>query len=305
MNTYSLSIIAPAAERDAVNTALALLGYGPQTLTAPIFAETAPDSTEPPTHFGCHWWTNAATVAALDAIRNTTLANCQVLIRCPTADVIPTENTDIEGQVGTPEPTGTFGAVRGDFIEIRHKQFSGGLWGWRAEMRSQSGDFQPGVRAIGIYSDAACTQYLYTTGAFVLDVESGRYVTEWNSGDAEKATRYFALLYASLQEAIGELLSTEDVAVVYLKYGLPLEPHEEGSTWVDTGVTIAQLVGAGVYRVSGVPTLTLNQAIRLGDLPAGETVFTGYWPTTGTPSAYIKISQHVAAENGAKVWKWA
>ena len=80
---------------------------------------------------------------------------------------------------------------------------------------------------------------------------------------------------------------------------------EPGETWVDTGVTIAQLVGAGIYRVSGVPTLTLNQAIRLGDLQAGETVFTGYWPTTGTPSDYIKISPHVTAANGTKVWKWA
>ena len=75
-------------------------------------------------------------------------------------------------------------------------------------------------------------------------------------------------------------------------------------TWVDTGATVTQLVGAGVYRVSGVPTITLNQAIRLGDLPAGETVFTGYWPTTGTPSDYIKISPHVTAANGANVWKW-
>lgn len=125
MNAYSLSIIATASERDTVNTALELLGYGPQTLTVPIFAETALDSTEPPTHFGCHWWTNAATVAALDAIRNTTLARCQVLIRCPTADVIPIENTDIEGQVGTPEPTGTFanqpvclGASRNEGLEM-------------------------------------------------------------------------------------------------------------------------------------------------------------------------------------------
>ncbi len=78
-----------------------------------------------------------------------------------------------------------------------------------------------------------------------------------------------------------------------------------GATWIDTGVTIAQLIGAGVYRVSGVPTITMNQAIRLGDLPVGETVFTGYWPATGTPSDYIKISPHVTAANGAKVWKWA
>lgn len=77
------------------------------------------------------------------------------------------------------------------------------------------------------------------------------------------------------------------------------------ATWVDTGVTITQLVGAGVYQVSGVPTLTLNQAIRLGDLPAGETVFTGYWPTTSIPSDYITISPHVTVTNGSKVWKWA
>lgn len=76
-------------------------------------------------------------------------------------------------------------------------------------------------------------------------------------------------------------------------------------TWVDTGVTIAQLIGSGIYRVSGVPTIDLNQAVRLGDLSEGETVFTGYWPTTGTPSDYIKISPHVAAANGSKVWKWA
>lgn len=80
---------------------------------------------------------------------------------------------------------------------------------------------------------------------------------------------------------------------------------EPGEDWVDTGVTIAQLVGAGIYRCSGIPTITLDQAIRLGDASAGETVFTGYWPTTATPSDYIKISPHVSAAVGSKVWKWA
>jgi hypothetical protein len=85
--------------------------------------------------------------------------------------------------------------------------------------------------------------------------------------------------------------------------GNVIEP-EPGEEWVDTGVTLTQLVGAGIYRVSGIPTLTLNQEIRLGDTEAGETVFTGYWPTTGTPSDYIKISPHVSAAVGSKVWKW-
>ncbi|TVR59422.1 MAG: hypothetical protein EA420_15935 [Candidatus Competibacteraceae bacterium] len=75
-------------------------------------------------------------------------------------------------------------------------------------------------------------------------------------------------------------------------------------TWVDTGVSIIQLVASGVYRCSGIPTIALNQAVRLGDTSAGETVFTGYWPTTGTPSDYIKIAPHVAVANGVKVWKW-
>lgn len=90
-------------------------------------------------------------------------------------------------------------------------------------------------------------------------------------------------------------------------FGWTIVGQEPGpsASWIDTGVTITQLVGAGVYRVSGVPTITLNQAIRLGDSQAGETVFTGYWPTTGTPSDYIKISPHVTVANGAKVWKWA
>lgn len=301
MNAYSISIIAPSAEKEAVNAALALLGYGPQTLTVPLVGDSAPKDGEAPTHYGCHWWADAETVADIDAIRNTTLSGCEVLIRCATSDVIATESAVLESQSSTPEPSGTFGAVMGDFIEIRHKQFSGGLWGWRAEMRSQSGGFEPGVRAIGIYSDAACTQYLYTTGAFIYDAESGRYVTEWNAGDSVKTTRYFALLYASLQEAIGALLDTDDVAVVYLKYGLPPAPPEEGEAWVDTGATVTQLVAAGVYRVSQslIGTLTAGQAIKLGD---AETVFTGFWSGFGD---YLLISPHVTAANGSKVWKWA
>jgi hypothetical protein len=78
---------------------------------------------------------------------------------------------------------------------------------------------------------------------------------------------------------------------------------EPGEDWVDTGVTIAQLVGAGVYRVSAVVSgLTLGQALKLG---TAETVFDGFWPTTGTPSDYIKITPHVSAAVGSTVWKWA
>jgi hypothetical protein len=77
-----------------------------------------------------------------------------------------------------------------------------------------------------------------------------------------------------------------------------------GADWVDTGVTITQLVGAGIYRVSAVVSgLTLGQALRLGD--TAETAFDGYWPTTGTPSDYLKIAPHVSAAVGSTVWKTA
>jgi hypothetical protein len=92
--------------------------------------------------------------------------------------------------------------------------------------------------------------------------------------------------------------------VLLVLWKLVEEEPEPGEAWIDTSVTIIQLVAAGVYRCSGIPTIALNQAIRLGDTSAGETVFTGYWPTTGTPSDYIKIAPHVAVANGVKVWKW-
>lgn len=301
-NYYSIAIIAPIIERAAVNSALELLGYGPETLSVQMIGDSAPGIGEEPTHYGCHWWADAETVATLDAIRNTTLSGCEVLIRCAAGNMIPTENTTLESRPSTPEPVGTFGAVRGDFIEIRHKQFTGGLWGWRAEIRSQSGDFDPGIRAIGIYSDAACTQYLYTTGAFILDELSGRYVTEWNSGDFEKTTRYFALLYASAQEATGALLSTENAATVYLKYGLPALPPGEGETWMDTGATVTGQAGQLFYVSADISTLglTVGQSIRFGD--ALETTYVQTWPGTTT---LMQINPYVSAQVGMKVWKFS
>ena len=128
---------------------------------------------------------------------------------------------------------------------------------------------------------------------------------DWIAGEqVYKGTQrtFDSVLYEAIQEHVTQSDWTPPAVPALWEV---VEEQGGGTTWVDTGVTIAQLVGSGVYRVSGVPTITLNQAIRLGDLQAGETVFTGYWPTAGTPSDYIKISPHVAVVNGAKVWKWA
>jgi hypothetical protein len=250
-----------------------------------------------------------------------------------------------------------FGATVGDQLRMVHKQF-GAQWGWRAEFVAQSADFFPGVRAVAIYADAACTQYLYTTGAFQQDGET--WFTEWNAGAGAKADYHFALLFASNQEAIGTLDAAASEALVALRHGLieeggdllaewsagrqwlvgqyctyqgsvysclqqhtaqvgwepPVVPAlwsviaqkpepQPDAEWVDTGVTLTQLIASGVYLCSGTPVISLNQPVKLG---TAETVFTGYWPTTETPSNYIKISPHKGAADGASigstVYKW-
>lgn len=297
---YSLSIIAPAAETAAANSAIAALGYGPNTLSVPLVGDRAPEADEAPTHFGGHWWADAATVDALDALRLTALASCQMLARGPAR---AESNIAVEEVVGISEPTGTFNASIGDCVLIRHKQFNANQWGWRAEFRVRSPEFDPGVRAVAIYSDAAHQNYLYTTGAFTL--QDGAWISEWNEGKPNKADVHFALLWASVVEAAGTLGVDDDVSALYLKYGLPASAViPGGEEWVDTGVTVTQLVGAGIYRVSGIPTIAFDQQIRLGDFETGETVFAGYWPTTGTPSDYIKIAPHVSAAVGSKLWVW-
>lgn len=199
---------------------------------------------------------------------------------------------------------GVFGVTLGDFLEISHKQF-GSQWGWRAVMRVQSEDFTPGVRAVAIYSDADHTEYLYTTGAFTWDAEAGEWATQWNESKANKTDIHYAILYASLVENAGTLRAEDDSSTSFFLYGVPSATVPGGEEWVDTGVTVTQLVGAGVYRVSGITELIFDQQIRLGETEAGETVFKGYWPSVGTPSDYLNIAPHVEVAVGAKVYKWS
>ena len=202
-------------------------------------------------------------------------------------------------------------------LEIRHQQITEGTWqgwGWRAELHGDAGSRNPGVRAIGVYSDQACTQYLYTTGAFVQGQSlwqtssTGTPLTVWYTecplGQLKPSREdwYIAILYASLQEGIQTLGAAQD-SIRYLFW-----EHEQGYTppsgaaWVDTGATIIALAGQ-VYRTSStISGLSIGQQIRLGD--TGETTFNGYWPTAETPSGYIQISPYVSAAIGSTIWKW-
>jgi hypothetical protein len=63
----SAVIIVPRAQRDSVNAALALEGYGPGNLSVPMRGTVRVESEEQATHYGCHWWigTDFAAVSAI------------------------------------------------------------------------------------------------------------------------------------------------------------------------------------------------------------------------------------------------
>jgi len=207
---------------------------------------------------------------------------------------------------------------------VRHKLFTGNSnpewdgWGWRAEIVGGASSRDPTARAIGIYSDESCAQYQYTTGSFTQQPSEWQaddegtpltvWATEYNPGllgypNDSKQPVHHAVLLGSAQEGHASLMPEQDSA--YHEFwerdqGATTSP---GATWVDTGATVTQLVGAGTYRVSAVVSgMTIGQAIKLG---IAETTFNGYWPTATTPSDYLTITPHVTAAVGAKVWKWA
>jgi hypothetical protein len=155
------------------------------------------------THLGCHWWATEEEVALVESLRPTVATHA--VVRAEAAEL---------------QPRGLFNATVGDFVEIAHKEFNPGQWGWRAVMKVASGEFDPGVRAIAIYADPGHQTYLYTTGAFTL--QDGVWATEWNAGQSSKQDYHWALLFASLREAASTLTSIADADVSYLRYGLPV-----------------------------------------------------------------------------------
>jgi len=221
--TKAVAIITPAASRDAVAAELEALGYGPGIPSAPYVGDQPAHEEETPTHYASHWWVNdnENTISDLESLRATVLADSNIVVsgdETTTLDKIDTDPADASG---------TFGAMIGDSIVLTHKEFSPGQWGWRAEMSVQSQSFEPGVRAIGVYADAACTQYLYTTAAFVLD--GTKWATEWNEGKPAAADVHWAILWASIKEQQGTLPADADAAALFLRFGLPPVGDDNGS----------------------------------------------------------------------------
>ncbi len=223
--TRSLIISAPIEHCEAINAALEELGYGPNNLSVPMRGgerlqhdEETGELIGVPTHLGCHWWATESEIQVIESIRDTVLAAAVV------------RHEDLSS-----DPVGLFNATLGDYIEITHKQFQPNQWGWRAVMHVASSDFEAGVRAIAIYSDDQHQQYLYTTGAFVLN--NGVWATEWNEGKANKANVHWAVLFASQQEVTGTLAADANESIAYMRYGLPpaggpTEPPTGYPAWV-------------------------------------------------------------------------
>ena len=298
--TTLLIITAPWEEKDAINAELIERGHGP-CMSIPMVGDRTAQEGETPTHVGTSWWVadHEPTLETIKELRETLFAHANILIRGNPEDV-PEGLDVIEGDIA--DTKGTWNAMLGDSIVIKHKQF-GQQWGWRAEMNVQSGDFEPGVRAVAIYSDANHQNYLYTTGAFVWDAAAGKWTTEWNAGAGSKQTYHWAILYASLQEQKGTLSADATADALFLKYGLPQAPVEPppDATWVDTGATVTGQAGQLYYISTPIVNLgiTAGQAIRLG---AAETTYVSTWAGTDN---LMQINPYVAASTGAKVWKWA
>lgn len=209
-------------------------------------------------------------------------------------------------------------------IEVRHKLFTGNAnpvwdgWGWRAEIVGGAASRDPAARAIGIYSDPECLNYLYTTGAFTQQPSAWQtdaagvplivWATEYNPGllgypnDIPQDVHHACLL-GSAQEGYATLGAMQVSA--YHEFW----EHDQGyvsapvATWIDTGATIKSQAGTAYQLTAVVSGLAIGQPLRLGD--TAETTFAGYWPTPSTPSDYILISPFVQVALNLKVWKWA
>lgn len=120
-------------------------------------------------------------------------------------------------------------------------------WGWTVTMISADPVRDITARGIGVYSDPECTQYLYTTGAFIN--ENGTYLTRCPSGQVQPtdAQVNFALLLGSAQEGFFNLpagSSTTEALFWSKDQGATVDEWPE---WVQpTGAQDAYLLGAQV-----------------------------------------------------------
>ena len=233
----SLIVIVPKSEIEVARTALEEAGCGPNNLSVPMLGDQIVEEGQH-THLGCHWWATPEDVEVVQQIQ---------------ADIA--RRSVVRAEPSQAEPLGLFNATLGDFVQIEHKQF-GQQWGWRATMQVASGEFNPGVRAVAIYSDAEHQQYLYTTGAFTL--QDGTWAAEWNEAKANKSDIHWAVLFASLREVASTLKADAVADVAYMRFGLPVPDGPVGPGVIEWAP--GQVVAIGDLRTYQGITYRCRQA---------------------------------------------
>jgi hypothetical protein len=103
----SAVIIVPADQREAVNAALELEGYGPSNLSVPMRGTVRVESEEQATHYGCHWWIGND----FDAV--------SAIVESVTADAVIVHDGPIDGEtVETRIGFELFDGQAGDYIYV-------------------------------------------------------------------------------------------------------------------------------------------------------------------------------------------
>jgi hypothetical protein len=85
------------------------------------------------------------------------------------------------------------------------------VMGWKAELMDSVPEVSPGVISLAVYQHPEADGYLYTTGAFVLDEETGLWGCVCPAGHEEGVVDYnFSMLYASVKYSPFTLFSNFD-----------------------------------------------------------------------------------------------
>ena len=190
-------------------------------------------------------------------------------------------------------------------------EFSG--YGFLAEITGGADSRDPSARAMAVYSDPECTQYLWTGGAYQLGPsrlgqvdEEGVPLQVWFSDTppgqrtAQEEEWHLACLFGSAQEGHATLPIGGELLLQFWDRDQGQSPG--GSEWVDTGATVIAQAGT-LYRISdaGVAaSLTPGQAIKFTE-SGTETTFTGVW---AGGADYIEIDPFVQAVVGDALWAY-
>lgn len=164
-------------------------------------------------------------------------------------------------------------------------------WGWKFIVKFADPSRDATARAVGIYSDPECKEYLYTTGELI--EEGAVYVAENPAGKAtaEKEPVYYALLLGSAQEGIMNLpVESETQTKLFWEHD---QPVPGGSDWIDSGQTVDSMAGT-VTIVQDNSGFSVGEQVKINEV---EMTIDSLWTGTG-----LTLSPYTASPVGAGVY---